>query len=112
VRILNAAGAVLLVTMLALGAWSLHCQTAAGHRRDPDLIGILEVYGQDTLTVLTITEGVQQISVPPDTVVTLPDGPGTLSDLRPGALVAVWRRPHTPESPMIAAKLLTAPIGK
>jgi len=113
--LLRIAGAVLLTAILALGGWSAHHQSTLaarpGSRRDPDLVGLLEVYGENALMIITVTEGLQSVRVTPETAVTVRDGPGTLADLRPGSLLAVWGRPSTTD-PMVAAAITAVPLQK
>ncbi len=110
--ILRAVGAAALAAMLSLAAWSLHDQATLaarpGARRDPDLVGLLELYDESGLSLVTVTEGIQHATVTPDTTITVHDTPGTFADLRPGSLIAIWQRPDKP----VAAAILAVPPPK
>ncbi|MBI5651815.1 MAG: hypothetical protein HZC40_15455 [Chloroflexi bacterium] len=55
----------------------------------PDVIGTLQFFGENTLTVQT-AQGARTISITEQTLVRRGTLPGALNDLRPGVALAIW----------------------
>ena len=55
----------------------------------PDVIGTLQFFGENTLTVNT-AQGARTISITEQTIVRRNTQPATLADLRPGVALAIW----------------------
>ncbi len=58
----------------------------------PNIIGTIQRYGDNTLTLNT-AQGSRTITINPQTIVRRENDPAQFSDLRPGVVVAVWGDP-------------------
>jgi hypothetical protein len=85
VALLQVAGALLLLHGAApephLG-WRIPAET-------PDVIGIVEYYGDDVLT-LTTTQGLADVRIDAGTTVTTITAPATPADIRPDEVIIIW----------------------
>ncbi len=97
-RALGIAGAVLLLVLQVGGAVLLLRATPTpsllGPRvpaAPPDILGAVEWYGDDGFTVAT-GDGLEQVRIDADTVLTTMTGPARPADLRPGGGVVIWGR--------------------
>ena len=112
IPLLRVAGAVLLAALWGLAAWSVQHQSSLparpGTQRDPDLAGLVDRYDDGAVIAMTVTDGLQRVAVAADTAITSGTTPGTFADLRPGSLVAVWRKP-LPTGELVAAAILALP---
>ena len=113
--VLRIAGAVLLAALMGLAAWSVQHQSSLpgrpGTQRDPDLAGLVERYDDGAVIASTVTDGMQRIAVTADTAVTVGGAPGTVADLRPGFLIATWRKP-LPTGELVAAAIVALPMAR
>ena len=112
-RFLIGCGAVFLVALLLIAAFSLGVVagqqgtvraistrasqgTASGFPLPiggtPNTIGTIQRYGDNTLTLNT-AQGSRTITINPQTIVRRESEPAQFADLRPGVAVAVWGDP-------------------
>jgi hypothetical protein len=102
---MRTAGVVVVIGLVAvLGASLVVSRMGRSRAAQPDVTGIVQLYGDGTLVIETPTAGLREVRVDARTVVRDMSGlarardrgsggaPAMLADLRPGRTVALWFR--------------------
>lgn len=131
-RIMIGCGAIFLVALMLVCAFSLGVYTAergitqsintraaqgtppplrlpaAG---TPNVLGVVQRYGDNTLMVMT-GQGLRTIAVNAQTLVRREEGAAQFSDLQPGVTVAVWGEPGADRRTIVARVVVILPPAK